>query len=48
MEERVRRERRCWSEQECVIVACRHEGADGDEPIAAGAVLDNDGLAPAC
>ena len=34
------------AEQQRVVVARAHEGADGDEAIPAGAVLDHDRLAP--
>src|SRR5262249_5957888 len=43
----MRGERPAWCRQEHVVIVGAHERADGDETVSAGAILDDDRLAPA-
>src|SRR5262249_8714525 len=44
---RMRGERPAWCSQEHVVIVGGDERADGDETVSAGAILDDDRLAPA-
>src|SRR5262249_32277468 len=47
VDKRMRGEGSAWCSQEHMVIVGAHERADGDETVSAGAILDDDRLAPA-